>query len=189
MAKPQASWNKRFRSSYRQLLLATAVTILGATVSSGSLFAQPQFSGSQGGGSGTGFGGGGNPSQEVVDLASGAGGWPTSSSAAESGSSQATNREAAVATLDCATDVAPSSVTVNGPTREARVVLNPNGAPDGGVHDLFVITGRSDAPGIAQQRGFAAELAQDNMFLRIPTPVFADGPRRRFEVLFNEIVA
>jgi CxxC motif-containing protein (DUF1111 family) len=92
------------------------------------------------------------------------------------GSSPSTNPEVAVATLEGATNVVPSFVTVNGPIREARFVLNPNGTPDGGVHDLFVITGRSDAQGCtAQQPNFAAELAQNNVIFRIPTPVFGDG--------------
>src|SRR2546425_3563688 len=34
-----------------------------------------------------------------------------------------------------------------GPVREARFVKNADGTPDGGVHDLFTIAGRSDAPG------------------------------------------
>jgi hypothetical protein len=49
--------------------------------------------------------------------------------------------------LDGATNVVPSFITVNGPIREARFVRKPDGTPDGGVHGLFVITGRTDAPG------------------------------------------
>jgi CxxC motif-containing protein (DUF1111 family) len=95
---------------------------------------------------------------------------------ATGGSSPATNPEVAVATLDGAQNVLPSFVTATGPTREARFVLNPNGTPDGGVHNLFVITGRSDAQGCtAQQPNFAAELAQNNVIFRIPTPLFGLG--------------
>jgi mono/diheme cytochrome c family protein len=95
---------------------------------------------------------------------------------ATGGSSPATNPEVAVATLDGAQNVLPSFITATGPTREARFVLNPNGTPDGGVHNLFVITGRSDAQGCtAQQPDFAAALAQNNVIFRIPTPLFGLG--------------
>jgi CxxC motif-containing protein (DUF1111 family) len=44
------------------------------------------------------------------------------------------------------------------------------------VHALFVITGRSDAPGCnIAQPNFAAELARNNVVFRIPTPVFGLG--------------
>src|ERR1700751_2034695 len=63
------------------------------------------------------------------------------------GTSPSTNPEVAVATLDGAQNTVPSFITLHGPVREARFVRNPNGTPDGGVHDLFVISGRTDAPG------------------------------------------
>jgi len=92
------------------------------------------------------------------------------------GSSPATNPEVAVATLNGATNVVPSFVTANGPIREARFVLNPNGTPDGGVHDLFTITGRSDAQGCSlAQPNFAAAIAANNIIFRIPTPTFGLG--------------
>jgi CxxC motif-containing protein (DUF1111 family) len=82
----------------------------------------------------------------------------------------------AVATLDGAKNVIPPFVTANGPVREARFVLNPNGTPDGGVHDLFTITGRSDAAGCnIQQPNFAAAIAAKNIIFRIPTPTFGLG--------------
>ena len=57
-----------------------------------------------------------------------------------------------------AKNVVPSFITANGPIREARFVRNRDGSPDGGVHGLFVITGRSDAPGCnIAQPNFAAE--------------------------------
>jgi CxxC motif-containing protein (DUF1111 family) len=60
--------------------------------------------------------------------------------------------------------------------REARFVKNQDGTPDGGVHDLFVITGRSDAPGCnIQQPNFNAALAANNVIFRIPTPLFGLG--------------
>jgi CxxC motif-containing protein (DUF1111 family) len=92
------------------------------------------------------------------------------------GSSPATNPEVAVATLNGAKNVVPPFVTVNGPIREARFVLNANGTPDGGVHNLFTITGRSDAPGCTlAQPNFAAAIAANNVIFRIPTPLFGLG--------------
>ena len=92
------------------------------------------------------------------------------------GTSPATNPQVAVATLMGAKNVVPSFVTANGPVREARFVRNRDGSPDGGVHGLFVITGRSDAPGCnIAQPNFAAELARNNVVFRIPTPLFGLG--------------
>jgi CxxC motif-containing protein (DUF1111 family) len=92
------------------------------------------------------------------------------------GSSPPANPQVAVATVQGARNTLPSFITANGPVREARFVSNPDGTPDGGVHDLFVITGRSDAPGCnIQQPNFAVELARRNVIFRIPTPVFGLG--------------
>ncbi len=50
------------------------------------------------------------------------------------------------------------------------------GRPDGGVHDLFVVTGRQDATGCnIRQPDFATAVAQRNAFFRIPTPIFGAG--------------
>src|SRR6267154_1577752 len=92
------------------------------------------------------------------------------------GTSPATNPQVAVATLMGAKNVVPPFITANGPVREARFVRNRDGSPDGGVHSLFVITGRSDAAGCnIAQPNFAAELARNNVIFRIPTPVFGLG--------------
>ena len=95
---------------------------------------------------------------------------------AAGGSSPPTNPQVAAATAQGAKNTLPSIITANGPVREARFVSNPDGTPDGGVHDLFVISGRSDAPGCnIQQPNFAAELARGNVIFRIPTPTFGLG--------------
>ena len=95
---------------------------------------------------------------------------------AAGGTSPAINPQVAVATLHGANNVLPSFITLHGPVREARFVKDQNGNPDGGVHDLFVISGRSDAPGChIQQPNFAAALAGNNVIFRIPTPVFGLG--------------
>jgi CxxC motif-containing protein (DUF1111 family) len=92
------------------------------------------------------------------------------------GTSPMTNPQVAVATMHGASNVVPSFITLNGPVREARFVSNPDGTPDGGVHDLFVISGRSDALGCnIQQPDFPAALAKNNVVFRIPTPVFGLG--------------
>jgi CxxC motif-containing protein (DUF1111 family) len=111
------------------------------------------------------------------------------------GTSPATNPQLSVATLAGAQNTIPSFLTPNGPVREARFVnatvkaspgdhqdTHDNGQVgardrlDGGVHDLFVITGRTDAPGcLIAQPDFAAELARNNVIFRIPTPTFGLG--------------
>jgi CxxC motif-containing protein (DUF1111 family) len=86
------------------------------------------------------------------------------------------NPQIAVATLMGATNTIPSFITLNGPVREARFIRNPDGTPDGGVHDLFTIAGRSDAPNChLAQPDFAAAIAANNIIFRIPTPVFGAG--------------
>jgi CxxC motif-containing protein (DUF1111 family) len=80
-------------------------------------------------------------------------------------------------------DTTPSFITQNGPTREARFpfFFNANGTantnnPNGGVEDLFTVSGRSDAGNCSlQQPGFAAAAAANNIIFRIPTPTFGAG--------------
>lgn len=78
----------------------------------------------------------------------------------------------------------PSFITANGPTREARFpfFFNSDGtantsAPNGGVENLFTVSGRSDAGTCTNlpQPGFAAAEAANNIIFRIPTPVFGAG--------------
>ena len=81
----------------------------------------------------------------------------------------------------------PSFITANGPTREARFpfFFNNNGsanlnAPNGGVEDIFTVTGRADAGACNSsttlpQPSFAAAQAANNIIFRIPTPVFGAG--------------
>jgi CxxC motif-containing protein (DUF1111 family) len=92
------------------------------------------------------------------------------------GSSPPTNPQVAIATAAGAKNTLPSFITVNGPVREARFVRNPDGSPDGSVHGLFVITGRTDAPGCnIKQPNFAAAVASNNVIFRIPTPLYGLG--------------
>jgi CxxC motif-containing protein (DUF1111 family) len=86
------------------------------------------------------------------------------------------NPQVALAKLDGAQNFVPSFITADGPVREARFIRKPDGSLDGGVHDLFTITGRSDAPGCnLKQPDFARELANNNVIFRIPTPLFGLG--------------
>ena len=86
------------------------------------------------------------------------------------------NPQVALATLDNASNTVPSFITAHGPVREARFIRNPNGSADGGVHGLYTITGRSDAPGcVLAQPNFAQALAYHNVIFRIPTPTFGLG--------------
>ena len=95
---------------------------------------------------------------------------------AAGGTSPPVNPQVAFATLNDAANSVPSFITANGPVREARFVKNPDGTSDGGVHDLFTIAGRSDAPGcMLAQPDFEKEIAHRNVIFRIPTPVFGAG--------------
>jgi len=92
------------------------------------------------------------------------------------GTSPFTNPQVDVANKAGATNVVPDFIIKQGPVREARFKFNPDGTRDGGVHDLFTITGRTDAVecNIAQPDFKAAE-ANDNLIFRIPTPLFGAG--------------
>jgi len=69
-----------------------------------------------------------------------------------------------------------SFIRERGPVREARFVRNPDGTPDGGVHALFTITGRTGADGCTlEQPNFDREHRSNNVIFRIPTPVFGAG--------------
>ncbi|MFI5310961.1 MAG: di-heme oxidoredictase family protein, partial [Gemmatimonadales bacterium] len=102
---------------------------------------------------------------------------------AAGGSSPAQNPSIAVATLNGAKNVVPWFIAQNGPVREVRFKRNPDGTNDGGVHAIFVITGRSDARGcnIAQPDFLPAgnpltgQGGNPNIIFRIPTPVFGAG--------------
>jgi hypothetical protein len=88
------------------------------------------------------------------------------------GSNPTTSPQVTDANTMGATNVVPSFITANGPIREARFVLN----PDRGVHDLFSIQGRSDAPGcVFAQPNFIVAVADNNIIFRVPPPTFGDG--------------
>ena len=90
------------------------------------------------------------------------------------GSSPALNPQIAAATKLGALNRIPPFLRPDGPVRVLRLQRGPNGQPDGGVHSLFTITGRADAPPGCRinQPDFSRP---DNMVFRIPTPVFGLG--------------
>jgi CxxC motif-containing protein (DUF1111 family) len=95
---------------------------------------------------------------------------------AAGGSSPAVNPQVAFASALGAANRVPSFIRQNGPVREVRFVRNPDGSADGGVHSLFTIAGRGDAPGCSlAQPDFEGQLANRNAIFRIPTPVFGSG--------------
>ena len=102
---------------------------------------------------------------------------------APGGSSPANNPLIAVATLNGARNDVPWFIAPNGPIREARFKRNPNGSNDGEVHNLFVISGRTDAPGCSiSQPDFrpagnplSGQGGNPNIIFRIPTPMFGAG--------------
>jgi hypothetical protein len=86
------------------------------------------------------------------------------------------NLQILLATLDGATNSVPTFMTAGGPVREARFVRNPNGSLDAGVHGLYTIAGRPDAAGCnLAQPDFATAIADNNVIVRIPTPLFGLG--------------
>jgi CxxC motif-containing protein (DUF1111 family) len=80
-------------------------------------------------------------------------------------------------------DATPYFITATGPTREARFPFffdqfgnaDPNN-PNGGVEDLFTVSGRGDAGTCSlPQPSFDAARAANNIIFRIPTPTFGAG--------------
>jgi CxxC motif-containing protein (DUF1111 family) len=95
------------------------------------------------------------------------------------------NPQVAAAIADGASNSLPFFITSDGPVREARFpfVVGPNGqvtqTPDGGVHDVFTIVGRPDAPNctaaVMPQPNYELMQQLNNVIFRIPTPVFGAG--------------
>jgi CxxC motif-containing protein (DUF1111 family) len=101
---------------------------------------------------------------------------------ASGGTSPGINPQMVAAAEYGATNSIPPFITADGPVREARFpfLLNSNGtvseAPDGGVHDLFTIAGRQDAPNCSMAQPNFAQMQQlNNVIFRIPTPLYGAG--------------
>jgi CxxC motif-containing protein (DUF1111 family) len=97
----------------------------------------------------------------------------------------------------------PSFITATGPTREARFpfFFNTNGSvntnsPNGGVEDLYTVTGRSDAgtcnnSTTLPQPSFATAVSENDVIFRIPTPTFGTGLIENLDdstLLSNQVV-
>jgi len=97
---------------------------------------------------------------------------------ATGGTSPAVNPQVAVA--QAFNNVVPFFVKLDGPVHEARFKFKPDGTRDGGVHALFVISGRADGTRDAsgcdiRQEDFLTQARNDNLIFRIPTPTFGAG--------------
>jgi CxxC motif-containing protein (DUF1111 family) len=85
--------------------------------------------------------------------------------------------------VSSSTNTIPYFVQDPGPVREARFpfFFNRSGepsrnAPNGGVEDLFTVSGRSDAGSCSlQQPPFNTARDENNIIFRIPTPLFGAG--------------
>src|SRR5215470_3789831 len=90
------------------------------------------------------------------------------------GSSPGSNPQAGMTNQN---NTLPSFITPDGPVREVRYKRNPDGSPDGGVHALFVISGRAGADDncTIKQPNFEQQYANGNVIFRIPTPAFGAG--------------
>jgi CxxC motif-containing protein (DUF1111 family) len=99
------------------------------------------------------------------------------------GSSPAANPQLAIASLPGDNNAVPWFITEKSTLWTARYKLSADGTNDGGVHNLFVVTGRSDAAGcnLAQPNFLPAgdpltgRGGNPNIVFRIPTPVFGAG--------------
>ena len=78
--------------------------------------------------------------------------------------------------LGFASNTLPSFLTSDGPVREVRYRYYADGSRDGGVHNLFVISGHPDAAGCnIGQEDFETQVQNQNVIFRIPTPTFGAG--------------
>jgi CxxC motif-containing protein (DUF1111 family) len=75
-----------------------------------------------------------------------------------------------------ATNTVPSFEEPDGAFREVRFKFNRDGSRDGGVHSLFTVKGRADAPDCKlEQPDFEREAAKRNVAFRIPLQLFGLG--------------
>jgi hypothetical protein len=81
-----------------------------------------------------------------------------------------------------ATNRVPSFMRQYGPILEARFIRKPDGSPDGGVHQLYTIVGRTDDPSIPGCNAtvlppidFEKEVRNNNISFRQPLQVFGLG--------------
>ncbi len=94
------------------------------------------------------------------------------------GSSPPTNPLFGIYQLMGATNTMPYFVTTNGPVVVARFPYKSDGVtPDGGVHQMFTISNRTDAPGCTTmvQPNFTQAQADNDIIFRQVTPTYGVG--------------
>jgi hypothetical protein len=92
------------------------------------------------------------------------------------GSSPKVNPASIIAHRLGGTNVVPAFEDPNGAFREVRFKFNSDGSRDGGVHSLFTVAGRSDAPSCTlQQPDFVTAVQRRNVAFRIPLQLFGLG--------------
>jgi hypothetical protein len=92
------------------------------------------------------------------------------------GSSPRVNPAQVIAHRLGGTNTVPAFEEPNGVFRETRFKFKPDGSRDGGVHSLFTLQGRSDAPECTlRQPDFTREMARRNIAFRIPLQLFGLG--------------
>lgn len=92
------------------------------------------------------------------------------------GSSPKQNPAALIAHRLGGTNVVPDFESADGAFREVRFKYKEEGARDGGVHSLFTMQGRSDAPQCTmKQPDFVHEMHRKNVSFRIPLQLFGLG--------------
>jgi len=94
------------------------------------------------------------------------------------GSSPPNNPLFSIYQLEGATNSMPYFVTPNGPVIVARFPYKSDlVSPDGGVHQMFTISNRTDAPGCTTmvQPDFATAQSQNNIIFRQTTPTYGAG--------------
>jgi len=92
------------------------------------------------------------------------------------GSSPAVNPANVIAHRLGGTNTVPPFEEPSGAFRETRFKFNTDGSRDGGVHSLFTVQGRSDAPDCKlNQPDFDAAVRDRNIAFRIPLQLFGLG--------------
>ncbi|HEV2397347.1 MAG TPA: di-heme oxidoredictase family protein [Candidatus Sulfotelmatobacter sp.] len=94
------------------------------------------------------------------------------------GSSPPNNPLFGIYQLQGATNTMPYFITTNGPVIVARFPYKSDlVTPDGGVHQMFTISNRTDAPGCTTmvQPNFSQAQSQNNIIFRQTTPTYGTG--------------
>lgn len=92
------------------------------------------------------------------------------------GSATRHNPAETIAHRQGATNIVPGFEEPEGAFREVRFKFNRDGSRDGGVHSLFTVQGRSDAPDCKlDQPNFDREMERRNLAYRIPLQLFGLG--------------